>query len=500
MYYVKTQIFTPENKVSEILDKIEYFNNDILFKKILEPSFGEGAFLIRIIDRYINIARQNNLNDLEIKNNIEKYIWGVEIDQILFNKTIKRLNKFLKQVNFSEEINWNFYNDDALNINIYKENKFDFIVGNPPYLGNHKLSKELREKYKFEFSFCSSGNYNIYYAFYELFWKLKSDKCKLCYISPNSFIFNKSAKNFRIKLINDNVLVRLDNYQEYKTFLNKTVSVYPAIVLLDSNNTSDSYIYSEKEQESNKFIENIFSFNKFSDKLVNYNFFKIKEKLNINMNETKVKIGYGLATLADKIFICNSKNYFQIEKDNSNIVNFNNFDIERRILKKIVKISTSDKNCLDFRYAIFPYKWNNVLEKYCLIEEQELKNKYKKTYEYLKNKEDQLKNRSITEKTVWYAYGRTQALNQAIHNKKIGVRNLVNGSLVLFHIPKDCLFYSGVYIYSEKEDLESIINILENPLFYEYARKIGKDFSYNHKFISSTDIKQILVRNKKDCL
>ena len=492
MYYTKTQIFTPEDIVLDILNKVKYDNKNILFKKILEPSFGEGAFLIQIIDRYINIARQNNLSDLEIKNNIEKYIWGVEIDQVLFNKTIMKLDDFLQQINFLEKINWNFYNDDALNLNIYKENKFDFIVGNPPYLGNHKLSKELREKYKFKFSFCSKGNYNVYYAFYELFWKLKSNKCLLCYISPNSFIFNKSAKKFRTRLISDNVLVEIDNYQEYKNFLNKTVSVYPAIVLLDSNNTSDSYIYKER----NIFIKNSY-FNKSTNKLVNFDLFKIKEKLNIKMNESKLKIGYGLATLSDKIFICDSKNYIQIEKDNSDIVNFNNFNIERKILKKIVKISTSDKNSLDFRYAIFPYEWNNEVKKYFLIEEEELKIKYKRAYEYLKSKEEHLKNRSITEKTTWYAYGRTQALNEAIDNKKIGVRNLVNGNLILFDIPRDCLFYSGIYIYSE-EDLENIVNILESPIFYEYARKIGKDFSCNHKFISSTDIKRILIENKKE--
>jgi len=74
MYYTKTQIFTPEDIVLDILNKVKYDNKNILFKKILEPSFGEGAFLIQIIDRYINIARQNNLSDLEIKNNIEKYI------------------------------------------------------------------------------------------------------------------------------------------------------------------------------------------------------------------------------------------------------------------------------------------------------------------------------------------------------------------------------------------------------------------------------------------
>ena len=45
------QVFTPDNLVELILDEIKYDSEKILGKKILEPSFGNGAFLKTIVKR-----------------------------------------------------------------------------------------------------------------------------------------------------------------------------------------------------------------------------------------------------------------------------------------------------------------------------------------------------------------------------------------------------------------------------------------------------------------
>ena len=43
------QVFTPNWIVSEILDLVGYNNESILDKYILEPSSGDGAFLLEIV-------------------------------------------------------------------------------------------------------------------------------------------------------------------------------------------------------------------------------------------------------------------------------------------------------------------------------------------------------------------------------------------------------------------------------------------------------------------
>lgn len=50
------QVFTPDWIVSEILDLVGYNNESILDKYILEPSSGDGAFLLEIVKRYIGVC------------------------------------------------------------------------------------------------------------------------------------------------------------------------------------------------------------------------------------------------------------------------------------------------------------------------------------------------------------------------------------------------------------------------------------------------------------
>ena len=54
------QVFTPNHIVDLILDEVGYFGEKIINRKILEPSFGDGAFLIKIIQRLIDTCKASN--------------------------------------------------------------------------------------------------------------------------------------------------------------------------------------------------------------------------------------------------------------------------------------------------------------------------------------------------------------------------------------------------------------------------------------------------------
>jgi len=85
------QVFTPKWIVIEILDLINYNGLSILDKYILEPSSGDGIFLIEIVNRYIDVCIENKIDTIEIINRLEKYIYGVEIDTIEYEKSINNL-------------------------------------------------------------------------------------------------------------------------------------------------------------------------------------------------------------------------------------------------------------------------------------------------------------------------------------------------------------------------------------------------------------------------
>lgn len=110
------QYFTSENLCEYILDKIDYNNN--LDKTIIDPSCGNGSFLKSIQKRILN---SNN-------NEYLKNIFGWEIDNEVYTECLKSLNN-------NYEFDYNIKNVDALkegNEHIF--DKFDFVIGNPPYI------------------------------------------------------------------------------------------------------------------------------------------------------------------------------------------------------------------------------------------------------------------------------------------------------------------------------------------------------------------------------
>ena len=75
------QVYTPQWIIREILDGILYSNQNILGKYIIEPSCGDGAFLIEIVQRYIDESRKQNFSESEIAEHLSTYIYAIEIDK-----------------------------------------------------------------------------------------------------------------------------------------------------------------------------------------------------------------------------------------------------------------------------------------------------------------------------------------------------------------------------------------------------------------------------------
>lgn len=95
-----------------MLDAISYKTN-ILNKKVLENSIGNGNIMLRIVDRYINCAIEANISSNDIKKGLEKYIFGYETDSKLLDECINRVNSLALHYGLVG-IHWNFFNEDAL--------------------------------------------------------------------------------------------------------------------------------------------------------------------------------------------------------------------------------------------------------------------------------------------------------------------------------------------------------------------------------------------------
>jgi hypothetical protein len=132
----KGEVFTPEELVCEMLDKIPEFVWKNPTTTFLDPCMGKGTFLIEIVRRLINIYGYS-------KEDAISRVYGYDI-------RVKYIN-YLKRGGFI-----NVFHKDFLNDNI--DMKFDCVIGNPPFT----VGKNNPLWYKFvmkSFDLCKSDGY-----------------------------------------------------------------------------------------------------------------------------------------------------------------------------------------------------------------------------------------------------------------------------------------------------------------------------------------------------
>ncbi len=484
------QVFTPVWIVNEILDLVGYDNESILDKYILEPSSGDGVFLAEIVKRYIDICLVRQMKANQIVERLEKYIYAVELDKIEFDKSIENLNAIVKQkLAINRELDWKIYNQNTLDFFKKHINFFDFVVGNPPYIRIHNLDEKTRETLKQEFMF-SEGTIDIYLSFFEMGLKMLNKNGFLGYITPNSYLHNASYYSFREYLKNEKILKTLIDFKANKIF--KGFSTYTAITILNKNYTKEYFEYKELKNDKIESVNHIkfSSLNKkdwsFSDN-ADQDFLKNLEKDRNCAIKDFFDVQYGFATLRDKIFISKTENF------NEDLVYFNGELLERSILKIVIKGSKFKGKIDENEQILFPYELEN--NRYRIIAEEELQEKYPYTYQYLLKHKEELEKRNLDKGALWYEFGRSQGV-QSIHQEKIVLSTLVNGQIDFYRVPKEVMMYSGLFITKNQKfsDWALIENTLKSEEFYKYIRLTGKDFSGGYKSITSKQIKEFKVR------
>ena len=477
------QIFTPFFIVDKILDDVGYNSPDILGKKILDPACGDGRFLVKIVERIIQYSPKEKLAE-----NLQN-VYGWDIDEKAIKTAISKLNQIIKPYNI--KVNWNIATTNSLHkiklqrdIFSYKKplDKFDFIVGNPPYIRIQHLDIVERKFIQNNFRFCKSGSTDIFIAFYELALNLLKENGKAGYITPNTFFHTETAQELRRFFETKQNIIQITNYKHIQLFENATT--YSAIVIFNKKK-HEKFLYQEAEDK-----------HLFKERHIDYAEIKGKKFWQLSINRPKhvkgkrlgdiAKIHVGITTLADKIYIMpfvkKDGNYIFLQSKYNGIIK-----IEQDILKPIIKASTLKTPDEPIKeYVLFPYK--KINDKHQIIPENELKENYPYAYEYL------LKVKHILDKrdngkpnpVAWYAFGRTQGLDTSF-GKKILFSPMNKEPNFILSENKEATFYSG-YCIKYDGDYNYLLKQLNSERMKEYIRITARDFrggwkAYNKKIV-----------------
>jgi adenine-specific DNA-methyltransferase len=190
------QVFTPNNIVDDMVSMIKNGS------RILEPSCGDGAFL-------------EGLNSYE-------NVIGIEFDE---------------EHCPSKALNIDFF-DYSL------DEKFDTIIGNPPYVSGKKIVKETVDKISSKL--ITHGKSNLYLYFIEKCINHLTENGEIIFITPREFIKNTSSSKLNSFLYEQGTITHWYEFGDEVIFKGYSPSV--VIFRFEKNNFSRKTITREGEK------------------------------------------------------------------------------------------------------------------------------------------------------------------------------------------------------------------------------------------------------------
>ena len=266
------EFYTPTEVIDYILTSVGYtYSHDIETKDILDPACGSGGFLVRatrrLISRYLMKFGKADKKELRYPKNwkeivdrlspdeakiilesIQEHIHGLDINP--FACHIAEMNLLFQTVDLYQKVRekysdykferFKIYRTDSLEkttqkhlwdytyaafleeqeeIDAIKQKKFDFVVGNPPYVRQEEIGMDYKnQKIKREYFSIFDGRADLYVYFIKRGIDWTNEHGRLGYITSNKFINTRYGRKLREFLVKNIVMDTIIDFGDVRVF------------------------------------------------------------------------------------------------------------------------------------------------------------------------------------------------------------------------------------------------------------------------------------------
>jgi TaqI-like C-terminal specificity domain/Eco57I restriction-modification methylase len=318
-------IYTRQEVVDFILDLIGYTSDKPLFHSpLLEPSFGDGDFLVPVIERLLESYRKHSTDSQDITDLLPS-IRAIELHRPTFSATRKRLQGILKDHGFNSQKvqtlldQWLSQGDFLLTP---IKQSFSYIVGNPPYVRQELIPDALIAEYRNRFK-TIYDRADLYIPFIERSLFLLKSGGALSFICSDRWMKNRYGGPLR-RLVAERFHLKFYVDMVDTPAFHSEVIAYPAITVIKSEKPGATRL--AHRPEINRDALSCLARELLSDKpsangikelhgvargrepwiLESWDQLSVVRRLEKDfptLEEAGCKVGIGVATGADKVFI-----------------------------------------------------------------------------------------------------------------------------------------------------------------------------------------------------
>jgi methylase of polypeptide subunit release factors len=255
----KGQIYTRPEVVEFMLTAIGLNTyDDFKHARILEPSCGEGEFVVAIVDRLTSPSKRcPSVEQLSNK------LLAVDLVTSSLEITKSKVASLLEDRGYSKTevstlMNRWFLSADFLLEDITPD--FTHVIGNPPYVRVESVPKSLLSEYRNRFS-TMTDRADLYIPFYEKSLSLLKNEGRLSFICTDRWTKNIYGKSLR-KLIHDTYGLELFIDLYGIDAFEKEVMTYPAITQIIKGKCDQTVLKHETGFSKEEAKEVLFAINR----------------------------------------------------------------------------------------------------------------------------------------------------------------------------------------------------------------------------------------------
>lgn len=284
-------VFTAPEVVRFMLDEVGYTSESNLKEvSILEPSCGEGEFVVEIAKRLLLSAVSFDFDaETAFRHNVHAYDIDADKVEVCRNKLRKLGYKAVENIKVADFLR-------------ATSEKADIVVGNPPYIRYENIPEDILEHCKQKFATFHFRS-DLYVPFFEKSLSLLKEGGKHCFICSNRWLKNEYGKKLRAYIAYSYQLQLIINMEGANAF-QEEVLAYPAITLISAEAPKGTFQYAEIDDVRNlntlaTVHKNMPSGADWTETFLTNTSYSALYPI----EEQGFKIGIGVATGADAIFI-----------------------------------------------------------------------------------------------------------------------------------------------------------------------------------------------------